>query len=39
MSEDSFYRLQDVMENAGELPERVDYGVLVDNTFVEEINK
>lgn len=39
MSADSFYRLQDVMENAGELPERVNYDVLVDNTFVEEINK
>ena len=34
MSESSFIRLQDVMENAGELAERVDYDVLVDNSFV-----
>ena len=34
MSESSFIRLQDVMENAGELAERVNYDILVDNTFV-----
>ena len=33
MSEQSFERLQDIMQGAGELEKRVDYDKLVDNTF------
>lgn len=31
--EDSFNLLQDILENSGELSKRVDFNVLVDNTF------
>ena len=33
MTEDSFIRLQDIMESAGELTQRVDFAELVDNSF------
>ena len=33
MTEESFERLQDIIEHAGELPERGDYATLVDNSF------
>lgn len=33
MTEDAFNRLQDVMEEAGELDQRADYGALVNNDF------
>lgn len=33
MTEDSFTRLQDIMENAGELTARVPFDELVDNSF------
>ena len=43
MSEDSFTRLQDIMESAEELSERVEFTELVDNSFaeaaVEEVGK
>ena len=35
MTEDSFYRLQDVIEEAGELTKRVEFGKLVNNAFAE----
>lgn len=35
MKEDAFDRLQTVMEQAGELPERVEFEKLVDNSFAE----
>lgn len=33
MTEDAFERLQDIIENAGELSERVEFQELVDNSF------
>ncbi len=36
MTEDSFNRLQDVIENAGELDSRGDYAKLVDNSYAKE---
>lgn len=35
MTEEAFNRLQDVMEQAGELDERVEFTELVDNSFAE----
>ena len=35
MKEDSLERLETVMEQAGELDERADYDILVDNSFAE----
>ena len=35
MKEEAFDRLQTVMEEAGELPERVEFANLVDNSFAE----
>lgn len=37
LKKESFERLQDVMQNAGELSERVQYETLVDNGITEEI--
>lgn len=37
MTEDSFTRLQDIMENAGELSARVNLTDLVDNSFGEKV--
>lgn len=39
MTEDSFNRLQDVMEGAGELSNRAPYSELVNNTFAEKAMK
>lgn len=39
MSKESFERLQDIMENAGTLPVRADYGAAVDNTIANELVK
>ncbi len=36
MSEEGLERLQDVMEEAGELKERVEFSQLVDNSFAEQ---
>jgi len=36
-TEASFTRLQDVMDSAGELPRRIDFDDLVDNSFAKEI--
>ena len=33
----AFSRIQDIMENAGELSERVDYDAIVDNTYASRI--
>ena len=37
MTESSFNRLQDVMQNAGELSSRVSFDKIVDNSLAEEI--
>ena len=37
LSKASFERLQDLLESAGELPERADYAALVDNTLAEQV--
>lgn len=36
-NKDAFNRMQDIMENAGELSSRVDYDVIVDNTIASKI--
>ena len=36
-TEASFTRLQNIMENAGELSERVDFNKIVDNTLAKEV--
>lgn len=36
-TEKSFTRLQDVMENSGELPKRVEFSKIVDNSLAKEI--
>ena len=36
-SEEAFYRMQDIMQNAGELSSRVDYGTIVDNSIATKI--
>ena len=35
MSEDAFNRLQDIIETAGELSQRVEFTELVNNTFAD----
>lgn len=35
MTEDSFNRLQDVIDNAGELPKRVEFNQLIDNSYAQ----
>jgi NitT/TauT family transport system substrate-binding protein len=37
MTESSFNRLQDIMENAGELDKRASYTNLIDNTYANEV--
>lgn len=37
MTEASFTRLQDIIESAGELPSRAEFGKLVDNSYVKEV--
>lgn len=37
MTEASFNRLQDIIESAGELDRRADFGALVDNSLVSEV--
>ena len=37
MPKDSFERLQDIIESAGELSARVDFDKIVDNTLVKEV--
>ena len=39
MTEESLVRLQEIMENAGELEERVNFDDIVDNSIAEEIMK
>lgn len=39
MTEESLVRLQEIMENAGELEERVNFADIVDNSIAEEIMK
>lgn len=34
MTEESFERLQDIIESAGELPQRAEFSALVDNSYV-----
>lgn len=37
MTKESFARLQDVMENAGELTQRVEFEKLIDNSIADKI--
>ncbi|MBP5242616.1 MAG: ABC transporter substrate-binding protein [Clostridia bacterium] len=37
MTEDSFNRLEDVIDNAGELPKRVDFSKLVNNSYAQSV--
>ena len=37
MTEDSFNRLQDIIENAGELQQRVAMNRLVNNTYAKKV--
>ena len=37
MTEQSFDRLQDIIDAAGELPSRADFGLLVDNSYVKDV--
>ena len=37
VSEESFNRLQDIIENAGELSRRVNYTELIDNSYAQSI--
>ena len=39
LDEEEWNNLQDVMEEAGELPKRVDYKELVDTSFAEKVTK
>ena len=39
MTEDSFNRLQDVIENAGELSKRAEFSKLVDNSYAQKVYK
>ena len=39
LDEEEWNNLQDVMEEAGELPKRMDYEELVDTTFAEKVTK
>ena len=39
MTEDSFTRLQDIIDNAGELDHRVDFSDLVDTSYANEAYK
>lgn len=36
-NKDAFNRMQDIMDNAGELSSRVDYGTIVDNSIANSI--
>lgn len=37
MTENAFNNLQDIMENAGELKKRIDYQVITDNSFANQV--
>ncbi len=37
MTKESFERLQDIIASAGELPQRADYSLFVDNSYVKEV--
>lgn len=39
LDEEEWNNLQDVMEEAGELPQRMDYNKLVDTSFAEKVSK
>ena len=39
LDEEEWTNLQDVMEEAGELPRRMDYEELVDTSFAEKVTK
>lgn len=39
LDEEEWDNLQDVMEEAGELPKRMDYNELVDTTFAKKVSK
>ena len=36
-NKDAFNRMQDIMENAGELSSRVDYDTIVDNSIANKV--
>ena len=37
MNEDSFNRLQDIMQNAGELSDKVEFSKIVNNSIASEL--
>ena len=37
MTQESFNRMQDILENAGELQARADYSKLVDNSYAQAV--
>ncbi|SOB92155.1 NitT/TauT family transport system substrate-binding protein [Ureibacillus xyleni] len=39
LDEEEWNNLQNIMDEAGELPKRMDYNELVDTTFAEEVSK
>jgi NitT/TauT family transport system substrate-binding protein len=39
LDEEEWNNLQDIMDEAGELPMRMDYSKLVDTTFAEKVSK
>jgi len=39
LDEEEWNNLQDIMEEVGELPMRIDYSKLVDTTFAEKVTK
>ncbi|RUL55946.1 ABC transporter substrate-binding protein [Lysinibacillus antri] len=39
LDEAEWNNLQDIMDEAGELPKRMDYNELVDTTFAEKVSK
>lgn len=39
MTEDSFTRLQDIIDNAGELPRRVQFAELINTSYADQAYK
>lgn len=39
MTEDSFNRMQDIMQNAGELTARIEFSKVIDNSIADKIGK
>ena len=39
MTEDSFNRMQDIMQNAGELSDRIEFSKVIDNSIADKIGR